>query len=135
MYGKCLVVKKTYLAAHLLSGVESFSSARLLALEKCNQNGAEYLIVEVLAEMSPEQPAPEPGMKRDGGDAPLPETPTPEKVVTDKSGGSGTKLKLLNKETVSFVLLHELDCSPQEVFDIVEMIWDSDAILQRIYAA
>lgn len=43
-----------------------------------------------------------------------------------------TKLKLLNKETISFVLRENLKISDQELHDLVELIWLSDDHLEAI---
>jgi len=44
---------------------------------------------------------------------------------------SGPKLKTLNKEVVSQVLLWNLSCSPLEIEAIVEFIWRSNEIYEE----
>lgn len=42
------------------------------------------------------------------------------------------KLKMLNKETITFVLQETFDMPPQLVAEIVECVWDSDEHLEAI---
>jgi len=40
--------------------------------------------------------------------------------------------KILNKETITFVLRENLDISDQELYDLVELVWNSDDHLEAI---
>ena len=44
-------------------------------------------------------------------------------------------LRELNKESITFVLMHEFNFSDAELDEIVEAIWNSDDILQDIQSA
>ena len=46
-----------------------------------------------------------------------------------------SKLKTLNKETVSFVLLNDLNLPAEVIGEIVEIIWRSDDRLEEIQRA
>lgn len=46
-----------------------------------------------------------------------------------------SKLKMLNKETVSFVLLNDLNLPSEVIGEIVEIIWRSDERLEEIQRA
>ena len=46
-----------------------------------------------------------------------------------------SKLKTLNKETVSFVLLNDLSLPAEVIGEIVEIIWRSDDRLEEIQRA
>ena len=46
-----------------------------------------------------------------------------------------SKLKTLNKETISFVLLNDVNLPAEVIGEIVEIIWRSDECLEEIQRA
>lgn len=48
---------------------------------------------------------------------------------------SGPKCKLLNKETVTFVLLESLNLPSETIGEIVELVWLSDDLLEELQQA
>jgi hypothetical protein len=53
MYGKYLVIAKSYLAAHLLSGEDNIETVKAVACEKAGRNDCEYLVVEIIGNATP----------------------------------------------------------------------------------
>jgi hypothetical protein len=44
-------------------------------------------------------------------------------------------LKILNKQTISTVLLNDLSLSPATIREVVELVWNSDERLEEIQTA